>query len=327
MTKLLFLNYRNDDACSFYRSSGIVKDLIRKGFDIDVVQIGSRTFFWSDLLMYDIVMIQRAYTGDMIQFVKQIKMMGIKLWLDYDDNLLEIPEDNPAYTRYMQKSVKDTIITLLKLADVISVTTEPLKATYAKHNPNIRVIPNAFNDSLFMRDKQKDLPKRKPIVAWRGSDTHQKDLTTYGAVRESILKFPKWNFLFIGYNAWFLPKKENRLFAPSTDIIWYHYSLYSAAPSVMQVPLHDSNFNRCKSSIAAIEGAFVGSAVLCPEWWGIEGAVSYKDEKGYEDGLYGLINGHINKAEVAERTWEFVMDTLRLSKVNDLRIELINQLK
>lgn len=326
MNKLLFLNYSNHDACSFYRSAGIAKDLREKGFDIDVVQIGAKTFYWSDLLMYDVVMIQRPYTAELIPFIKQAKIMGIKLWLDYDDNLLEVPEDNPAYTRYMQTNCKESVIALLKLADVVSVTTLALKVAYQKHNQNIVVIPNAFNDSLFMRDAQKDLPKRKPIVAWRGSDTHQKDIMTYPAVNNSVNEFPEWKFMFIGYNAWFLPKKENRLFAPATDIMFYHYSLYSAAPSVMQVPLHDSPFNRAKSSIAAIEGAFAGAAVLCPYWWNIEGAVSYKDEQSYEDGLYGLLRGHINREEVAEKTWEFIMDTLRLSKVNELRVDLINNL-
>ena len=254
MNRLLFLNYSNHDACSFYRSAGIAKDLKKKGFDIDVAQIGDKTLYWSDLLMYDVVMIQRPYSADLIPFIKQIKIMGIKLWLDYDDNLLDVPEDNPAYTRYMQQNVKDNITTMLKLADVVSVTTNALKVAYQKHNPNIKVIPNAFNDGLFMRDSQKDLPKRKPIVAWRGSDTHQKDLMAYSSVNNSVDEFPEWKFLFIGYNAWFLPKKDNRLFAPATDIIWYHYSLYDIAPSVMQVPLYDNPFNRAKSSIAAIEG-------------------------------------------------------------------------
>lgn len=326
MNRLLFLNYSSHDACSFYRSAGIAKDLKRKGFDIDVVQIGANTLHWSDLLMYDVVMIQRPYTADLIPFIKQIKIMGIKLWLDYDDNLLDVPEDNPAYTRYMQQNVKDNITTVLKLADVVSVTTNALKVAYQKYNPNIKVIPNAFNDGLFMRDSQKDLPKRKPIIAWRGSDTHQKDLMAYSSVNNSVDEFSEWKFLFIGYNAWFLPKKENRLFAPAADIVWYHYSLYEIAPSVMQVPLHDSPFNRAKSSIAAIEGAFAGAAVLCPYWWNIEGAVSYKDEQSYEDGLYGLLRGHINREQVAEKTWEFIMDTLRLSEVNELRVDLINNL-
>ena len=155
MNRLLFLNYSNHDACSFYRSAGIAKDLKKKGFDIDVAQIGATTLYWSDLLMYDVVMIQRPYTADLIPFIKQIKIMGIKLWLDYDDNLLDVPEDNPAYTRYMQQNVKDNITTVLKLADVVSVTTNALKVAYQKYNPNIKVIPNSFNDSLFMRDSQK----------------------------------------------------------------------------------------------------------------------------------------------------------------------------
>jgi len=322
MKKILFLLPKLSDACSFYRGGGIAPDLRRKGYDIDVMDM-TGIIDWAFLIKYDIVMIQRAANPSILSVAAQIKRMGIKLILDYDDNLLSVPLDNPAYIGYANKEVKEAIIGCLTLADVVSVTTEDLKQSYLPYNKNIMVIPNAHNDSLVKREKK----KREKIVLWRGTNTHQRDIMTYqDAINKVSGHWTDIRFLYIGYVPWFLNIGKNTAFAGAVDTMLYLEQIQAVAPSIMQVPLHDSLFNRCKSNIAAIEGAFAGAACLVPEWWAMEGAIKYKDSKSYYEGINALLKGEVDIEKSNNASWEYIQANLLLSNVNKMRVELIEGL-
>jgi hypothetical protein len=249
--------------------------------------------------------------------------MGVKLWCDWDDNLLAVPMDNPAYLIYSDKSVKEAVIGCLTLADVVSVTTEDLRQSYLPYNKNIMVIPNAFNDTLIKRNKK----PREKVVLWRGSDTHQRDIETYKPAIDKVCTH--WNsisFLYIGYAPWKLEITPNIKLARAVDTMLYLEQIQVIAPLVMQVPLHDNLFNRCKSNIAAIEGAFAGAACLVPEWWQMEGAIKYKDNKSYYEGLNALLKGEVDVEKSNARSWEYIQANLLLSEVNKMRVQLIENL-
>lgn len=162
MANILFLTHLKTDACSFYRSGGIVHDLQRKtNDDITVAQWSEIRVDWSTIINFDIIMFQRPYSKEALDLCNYIKEMNVKLWVDYDDNLLCVPPENKAHWIYDSPKVKDNIKKILSLADVVSVTTEDLKKSFSEFNKNIWVIPNAFNDSLFKRGL---LPKRSNSV-------------------------------------------------------------------------------------------------------------------------------------------------------------------
>jgi len=322
MKKILFLLPKLSDACSLYRGAGVATDLRRKGYDIDAMDM-TGTIDWAFLIQYDIIMIQRAVSPSILNVCAQIKRMGIKLWLDYDDNLLVVPLDNPAYFAYADSNVKGAIVKSLALADVVSVTTEDLRESYLQYNKNIMVIPNAFNDTLIKREKK----KREKIVLWRGTNTHQRDIMTYqDAINKVSHHWGDYRFIYVGYVPWFLDMGKNTSVAAGVDTMLFLEQIQVLAPSIMQVPLHDSLFNRCKSNIAAIEGAFAGAACLVPEWWDMDGAIKYKDNKSYYEGLNALLKGEVDVEKSNERIWQYICDTLLLSKVNEKRVELIENL-
>jgi hypothetical protein len=329
---LLFLNYDRTGACAFYRSSGIIKDLKKKtGHNIDSVSWRDVDVNWAMINNYDIIMFQRPYGKPALELCQYIKDCGVALWCDYDDNLLCIPEDNKASATYGSKEIQDSIKAILKLADVITVTTEPLRDSYNEFNNNIEVIPNAFNDTIFNRGI---LPPRKKIALWRGSDTHQLDLLAYGApVNQSINEFPEWLFYFIGFNPWVLNIIDNSLpaknkgYMKDMDIIQYFHTVMKIAPSVLHVPLNDSLFNRCKSDIAFLESAYFGAICICPHWWQIPGTIPYTSPDSYYEALKSVITGQVD-IEVNNRiAWEYIQDNLRLSQVNVKRVEIINSLR
>jgi hypothetical protein len=325
MAEVLFLTVNSGDTCSFYRSAGVVKDLRTKtDHNITLMQMDQAPMNWSFLTQFDLVMHQRPFSRDSLNICNYIKQCGIKLWLDYDDNLFALNPENPTYHIYNSPAIQADIKAMLQLADVVSVPTEYLRQAYSEFNKNIFVVPNAFNDLLF---KRPELPPRTNNVIWRGPEAHIFDLMSYSKEINTITKeFPEWRFMFMGFSPWFLSETNNKGHVPSLDIVPYMKTLFDMAPSCLHVPLHDNTFNRCKSNIAAIEGSYAGAVCVTPGWWNMPGTIPYTDPLSYYEAVKSVITGEVDKAKLNAEAWSYIQDCLLLSKVNEQRIEIINSL-
>lgn len=331
--KLLMLLYSATDTCSFYRSGGIAPALEKAGKHLDL-QIDVKEWptvgavHWQLLHQYDIVMLQRAFNSGTASLCEYIRGNGIPLWLDWDDLLIDVPRENKM--AYVVNFERDAIIQMAKVADIISVPTEGLRERLSKYNPNIKVIPNAFNDEIFFTArKERKVAKREKLVLWRGSNSHSADLLTVQQRVELVMEhYPDWKFFFHGFDPWFIEKKANMEHQPSEDPMFYFFKNKRRAPYVMHAPLNDTPFNRCKSLIAYQEAAYFGAPLITPDWdqWILPGALNYHDVDGYEEVLEAVLDGDVDVEFHAKMAWEHVLDTMRLSQINPLRIELITEL-
>lgn len=326
MANILFLTYNSADACSFYRAGGVVKDL-RRVCDhvITVAQWNRIDLNWQTLLDFDIIMMQRPFSRAAKELCIGIKSMNIPLWIDYDDNLFCVPPENRSNKIYDKPEIKSQIEEIIKMADVITVTNQDLKESLIQFNKNIEIIPNAFNDSIFRRGI---LRKREKLVIWRGTDTHIWDIMRYGrSISKATAEFPDYRFVYLGFNPWFLNQAANQSFiADEMDIIYYFNHVFSMAPMVMQVPIVDELFNRCKSNIAYIEGTYFGALCVVPKWWDVPGALSYDSEGSYYEALKQALSGEVDIEAQNAMAWQYIMDELTLSKVNVKRLNVINSL-
>ena len=323
--EILFLTVCSSDTCSFYRSAGVVKDLRKKtNHNITLVQMDQTAMVWSFLTQFDLIMFQRPFDQNALTICGYIKQCGIPLWLDYDDNLFALNPENPTYPIYSNPQIQENIKSMLQLADVVSVPTEYLRQAYSEWNKNICVVPNAFHDSLFKRG---ELKPRTNNVIWRGPEAHIFDLMTYSKEINDLTKdFPEWRFMFAGFSPWFLSKTNNKGNISLLDIVLYFKMLSDMSPSCLHVPLHDNPFNRSKSNIAYIEGSYAGAVCVTPHWWNVPGALSYTDGPSYYEAIKSVIKGEVDKKKLNSEAWEFIMDTLPLSKVNVERLQIINSL-
>ena len=324
--EILFLTISSSDSCAFYRSAGVIKDLRRKTDDnITLIQWDQVAMNWSTISQFDLIMFQRPFSKESLNLCGYIKQLGIKLWLDYDDNLFALNPENPAYRIYSNPEIQKNIQGMLKLADAVSVPTEYLKQAYLEFNKNITIIPNAYNDALFTRPK--DMVQRTNNCVWRGPEAHTFDIMTFSKeINKCTKNFPEWRFMFMGFSPWFLTKTDNKGHIPSLDVIVYFKTLLNMAPSCMHVPLHDNMFNRCKSNIAAIEGSYAGAVCIVPSWWNFPGTLSYTDLDSYYEAIRSVLSGEVDKEAMNKEAWEYIQDCLTLSKVNEMRIDLINSL-
>lgn len=327
--KLLALTVNKNDTTSFYRANGVLGEL-KNQIEIEITSLDFaqlKNISWANLVLYDAVFMQRPYQSVALQLAQYCKELNLPLWVDFDDHLLEIPIDNQkAYNVFHEKQTKQTIVQIIGLADVVSVSTGALKTAFSTLNSNIKVIPNAIN--LKMLDYRTTQTATETVL-WRGSDTHQLDIFIYAEEIYPIQhKYTAFEFIYFGFYPWFIPMDKNVKYIPPIDPLLYFKQLYTLRPKIMHVPLHDSVFNRCKSNIAFIEATFAGAVCLVPEWeeWTLPGAVTYNSTAQYAEKLELLLNNKINIKKRVQQAWDFISQNLSLNKVNQLRIDLINEI-
>lgn len=325
--KLLSLTINKVDSTSFYRANGVFGDLKQrlpieiKSMDVKDI----RDMNWSDLIMFDVVFMQRPYTAVNLQMARYLRDMKIPLWIDYDDNLFDIPIDNRAHDTFSNEQIRKNISEICSLATVITVSTLKLAEKLSQFNPNIRVIPNALNLKLL---KPRPTHNNKTVL-WRGSDTHQGELLIFANhIYSSMQQFTDWQFAYFGYNPYFIPIAPNKIYYKPTDPILYLQSIAQMAPSIMQVPLLDNLFNRCKSDIAYLEGTYAGAVCLVPDWteWQHPGTVRYNTIEQYFDKLKLMLTEKVNFARMNAEAWDYITTTRTLDKINPLRASLIEEL-
>lgn len=323
---ILFLTHSRNDATSYYRAGGISHDLARRtGHNIVVANWADIEVHWQTLSEFNVVLLQRPFTQEAAKLCDFIKTLGLRLWIDYDDNLFAVNPENDTYLLYSDPKTQAIIKQILSLADVVSVTNEYLRQTYIEYNKNIRVIPNAFNDLLIKRG---ELAKRERNVVWRGGANHIYDLMKYGAaINQLTAEHADFQFLFWGYYAWFLSDARNKGYISPTDPVLYFHKLFKLSPAVLHVPLNDDPFNRCRSNTAYIEAAFSGAVCICPHWWNMPGALSYRDPQTYYEVMSAVLGNQVDVVAMARESWEYVSDCLLLSSVNEKRAKLLKSLE
>jgi len=326
--KILALTPVRDDTTSFYRAAGIFRDLKRKlpGIEVDLFNVGEISkLTWSVIGLYDIVFLQRPY--NQLALARYLKLMHIPLWIDYDDNLFVIPQANQrAFDVYMtDEGIQTQLVEIAKIADVVTVSTAALKKTYDHLNADVRVIPNALPFDYIGKPHE---GPTKNAVLWRGGDSHRMDLRVHEmGILQAMDKYHDWEFTFAGYNPWQFVARNKKYNKPLDPLLYFQW-LKEYAPKVMQVPLVDDLFNRCKSNIAALEGTFAGAVCLIPDWeeWQIPGSFRYSNQQEYAEKLDALLRGGVSLNKYRGQALEYIRENYDLAKVNKLRADLVVEL-
>ena len=182
--------------------------------------------------------------------------MGKPIVFELDDLLTNVPRSNRYYERFAL--ITPDILAMLREADFITVTSEPLRHYLEEAEPQakgkIHVLPNFINPDIWDGAKP---PPEKPgepfVVGWFGTATHDEDLAIVKpAIVELARKYPgKIVFKFWGY----LP--ENFKGIPGVELIsgWqpdlrlFARDVINSRIDLALAPLVDHPFNRAKSDI------------------------------------------------------------------------------
>lgn len=250
-------------ATSFYRGIGPLQEMSHQGVDVTVLDQIS----WAKIGFCDIYFSQRPATESDLRALYYAKNLGVQTWIDYDDNLFEVPISNPNWSTYSKKGLQKSLHMICYLADIITVSTEPLKKVIHEKTgcgDKVHVVKNAKSRIHTHQDNR----KIKQIV-WRGGSTHVADLLAYKDQIEHIAhNNPEWSWLFLGEYPWILEDAFKGvdvkvMSAPETPSYLKMVSMINSAIGI--VPLEFNSFNECKSNIAEIEFHKNTIATLVPD--------------------------------------------------------------
>ena len=304
-------------ACSFYRSHGVFYKLAET---IGVSDIG-----WKTLIDADILFFERPDTAAFFEAGKIANDMNIKLWVDYDDNLLCLPSTNPHNEFYNNRNTQKNIIKNLEIADIITVATNALAEEFDFLDKKIEIIPNAHNDYIFPFEYNYS---DKNIIIWRGSATHRGDLLRYSKqIWDIAAKYNKWNWEFIGRELWYITdniKRKNIL--PELNLPVYFKTIKRINPAIYIVPLDFNTFNFSKSNCGWLEMTYAGAVTLAPNMpeWKRPGIINYDNPDDFQDKLDLVIKHEDLRRENYDLSYNYIKENLLLSVVNKKREKIIN---
>src|SRR5271157_1600335 len=107
MIKMQYGASRPESSVSWYRSTGVLPKIHKLNPNIQVELAGQIS--WTYLSDTDILYLESPADKNMLLASTIAKNYGIKLWIDYDDNLLNIPMSHPRYKTLTDFYTKECI--------------------------------------------------------------------------------------------------------------------------------------------------------------------------------------------------------------------------
>lgn len=320
-----------NDGCNFYRGAypwGHLARIYGSEFDIDFIPAPSH----AQIRSADLLFLLRPCTEASLSFAQTARDFGTRVWVDYDDDLFAIRNDNPSFAYFQNPIVLGWMEKTIGLSDILSISTMALNESLAPKAPNAQIIllPNAYDPVI---ERWRTVLKRKSpdrtSILWRGTTTHGRDLLCFADPIRQAMKTGQdsTQWLFLGGAPWPLGKiPENCAAFPATGLPTYFRTLSALSPDIVIVPLEDCHFNRVKSNIAAIEGAWAGAAILAPDWpeWDLPGVTRYgRPGNNFTEALSQMIAEKKSLPKLAQMTFDYAKTALSLSLANQRRLEVL----
>ena len=325
--KLTTFTSSKSQATDYYRSLGPFTRLaLQKKFTHIICQ--QERAQWHDIYNTDIVLIQRPNSTASLGIMADAKRMGKKVIIDFDDHLMEVPEDNPANHYFanpqVQKQIQDTFL----FADAVIVSTKKLYDLYfpmCQGKIPMFVIPNGWNptDLPMFEVKERHTPTR---FVWRGGSTHFADLHTIKAEINQMIAM-NTEVTFFGLNKFMMYDLSKK----AINVDWSSMFVYFTFMQRIEgdfgfYPLVRNDFNLSKSNIFAIECIANGMPVLADSYFpefNIPGVIPYSNANEFADLVTNIVNGNIDKVAAVKSGRNYVKEVLHIDLLNKKRWEIL----
>lgn len=282
---------KTDGACDYYRvvlpltkasSYKMMKALkVLKG-EMLAASISEDTRKLEEIFSSDIFVAPRVADESFLGTMDVLKKDGKKVVVEYDDNIFKVSPYSPHYEENGTEEVKVKLPTgeilplwedgkninikenrkrveALKIAvekaDMVTVTTDILAEVYRPYNKNVKVLPNCVDMDIW---KKLPLQRNGTVnLTWFGGHSHYEDWLILAPVLPKIMeKYKNVNLILMGakFDATLKDLPKDRIeYHPWVPTPAYPYKAAILDPTIALIPLQDSEFNRCKSSIKWVE--------------------------------------------------------------------------
>ena len=111
-------------ACSYYRSVGPFSKIKEVSFEF--LEKGN----WVNYSSLDVLYLERPVLPSFIEGIRMAKSFNIPVWVDFDDDLFDVPKYNPAYGFYSKDETRQSVIAAVSMSDIVTVTTPTLQKVF-----------------------------------------------------------------------------------------------------------------------------------------------------------------------------------------------------
>lgn len=271
--------------------------------------------------------------------VKIAKLKGYKIIVDLDD-YYELNKEHYLAKHFTEHA--KVIEEMVKLADVVTVTTEYLAYKLRHLNRNIVVIKNALPFDQLQFTLSEDTTSSTPIV-WAGGASHERDLSLV------VNSFPAGLFTIAGYDIYPTAKpgsiqclvhsewaKVMTKFPASNYVkaikdLNTYMNVYNGH-QVAIAPLVSNEFNACKSNLKILEAGAKGLPIVCskvlPYYNPVDEKVVIYAENTFEwkQEVDKLLKNPNYRKDKGEALAEHVRLHYALEDANELRRQVVESL-
>lgn len=279
----IFLLTETSSGCFKWRSAIPAKYLRRRGHTVQIYSGDAATHQAPEVMVF-----YRAHFRESLRLMEWCKSRNIRVVYDTDDALDLVPADNLNYGSLQERL--DIYEQSLRLADVVTTTTETLAGHLRARNPNVAVIPNSIDPEEWSPQPRRAGP---PRIGWTGSPTHFEDLgVALDAIRDlqkkrdfilvlqgickeaSVAELCDYLLARFGQKFFEAPLgKSIRRFKDKIDGIRHEFTpmvpiekhprtVCDLGLDIGIAPLRDDRFNRNKSCIKYYEYAMAGAITV-----------------------------------------------------------------
>lgn len=259
MTRIFFWS-ADSSGCAYYRCELPAGALASRGH----ATLVSTKMPDEWLRTADVIVGQRVcQPGPSMRWQNLRKEGRAALVYEVDDDLLDVdPSNGPAWAFFQRPEIRANIERNIEMADLVTVTTEPLADLIRELNPNVAVLPNCVPASLL---DAPPAPGRKGFtLGWSGGASHTLDLAE---ARQEVARFLRRHddagLHVIGTAdrdfCRAMPADRLRSTRWFDSVPDFHAAIDF---DIALAPLRPSVFNRSKSAIRCLEAAALGIPVV-----------------------------------------------------------------
>lgn len=292
------------DGCGYYRMWQPANALARNTNHTMNIPPPGITYMptFQDVDRIDVIIYQRP-GGGIIQRDWQRWVGRTALIYETDDNVFQVDNNLP---NWKDETLIETSLECLKVADMVTVSTEPLAEHVRQHNDRVAVIPNFIHEDLLKIQRPKN---DRLTVCWAGGATHLQDLAmVQNPLNAALDAHPGVDMHWIGVDYSPLLRRECR-FTVWQSNIWDYYQTLDGDLAI--APLRSTPFNDSRSSIKALEYAALGIPVVASNVepyrnFVVDGVTGYlaRDEDEWQTRITELINDEAARTEMGAKAKE-----------------------
>ena len=302
MTQNVYMVNSSYNGCCYVR---ILLPSFHNGFMLNKGNVSGKidtpAVMQQKLAVADVVVFHRPEEKEFLGLAKVLKKTGKKIVMDNDDTFkigdhYPLAGLNPQGVKVVLENRDKAIEEFLKIADLVTTTTETLATEYSKLNDNVIILPNCIDPMDWGEPLRNEGDKVRigmvGSVAYEYDYLHVKDILRELSERKDVelvlfglgdaehrKNNPKVTEAFSQeYEFWDSITTEQIPWCPIED---YPRTLNEAKLDMMLIPRKDNYFNRCKSNVKFLEAAMCEIPCICQSFDG----APYEELTHGENGL------------------------------------------